>query len=112
MKVITHPITSYDLVFIPRVYKEYALNELTSEVTQEKNGVSFTETHASPVTNLQGYKTITLALSTLNIVEGDSLTIKLSDNNGVVYRGKIYATNATDLQNFQLISVNQNVINL
>lgn len=112
MKVITHPIGVYDLVFIPRVYKDYALNELTSEVTQEKNGLSVSTTHESPTADIKGYKTITIDLFSLDVVEGDSLTVKLTDNDGVVYRGKIYATNVTDLQNFQLISVNQNVINL
>ena len=112
MKVITHPITDYNLDFIPRVYKDYALNELISEVTKERTGVSFTESHAFVPSLLAGYKSIVLDLSTLNIVEGDSLTIKLTDNDGVVYRGKMYATNVTDLENFQLITVNENVINL
>ena len=112
MKVITHPIGVYQLVFIPRKYKEYIGFELTSEITQEKNGLSVSTTHETPVTDIKGYNSIIVDLFSLDVVEGDTLTIKLSDNDGVVYRGKMYATNEADLENFQLIEVNNNVIDL
>lgn len=47
-----------------------------------------------------GILTINFATPTMN--EGDSFEIELKENTEVIYRGKGYATEQTDLENFKL----------
>lgn len=109
MKVITAPFNSFEFVFIPRYY-DYS--SLTFRVVNESSGkeITFNET----VTEENGYLTaiIDFVDLELEIVNNDSLTIKVTDDKGVVYRCKAYATDQSDLENFELITVNDNIIDL
>jgi len=110
MKVINLNLNEFTLFFIPRDYN-FAL--LTYTLENKTNGLTFTDSPTIlPTPDTLGYIALLISYATLEVSEGDSITITLTDASGVVYRGKAYATTQTDLQNYELIEVNANSIEL
>ena len=110
MKVINPDLNDFNLIFIPR---DYNFGLLTYTLENKTNGLTFTDSPTIlPTPDTLGYVEMIISYSTLEVSEGDSITITLTDASGVVYRCKAYATSQTDIQNYELIEVNANSIEL
>jgi len=95
MKVFKPSDTSHILKVVPRLYVENITltirHELTDTTTTIDDLISF---------NDNGYLNITFDYE---FKEGGSYEINCFTNTDLVWRGKAYATNDTDLENYKLL---------
>ena len=92
MKVISPSDSTHAIILIPRLYTIDASVDLefydeTTRITEEIS----TTTYAV----VNGYLTMTFTdaeCSTITFYEGGKYQIKISDTNGVIYRGKMFVT--------------------
>lgn len=106
MKVINPDLGVYLFEFIPR---RYDIENLSFEIVNELRNSVITQNITYNQTN-KGYLSF---LFDASVLENNShYTIKILSDDEVVYRGKIYTTNETDLQNYSLLTVNENIIDL
>ena len=110
MKVINPNLNEFTLFFIPR---DYNFGLLTYTLENKTNGLTFTNSPSIlPTPNTLGYVALLMSYASLEVSKGDTITITLTDAIGIVYRGKAYATSQTDIQNYELIEVNANSLEL
>jgi NADH:ubiquinone oxidoreductase subunit H len=94
----------YTILVTPREMVETVSMEFFNELKETTN--IFT----ASTTNVNGLMEIEF---NLNVVEGDSFQLTIKDtNDNVLWKGKAYATEQTDLQNFQFIEKNNNIIKI
>jgi len=101
MKIVSQNDTRHIIKLIPRFYPLGAMSlELTNEASNTKTtlpivleGFSFTNNYNI----IDGYLNLTFDFTFLN---KDRYSFKLTDEIGVVYRGKIYATRE-ETQNYK-----------
>lgn len=94
----------YTILVTPREMVETVSMEFFHELKETTN--IFT----ASTTNVNGLMEIEF---NLNVVEGDSFQLTIKDtNDNVLWKGKAYATEQTDLQNFQFIEKNNNIIKI
>lgn len=86
----------YQFRCAPRPYRG---GTLTMQMRNENKG-TVTNISINDFGYYNGILTINFATPTMN--EGDSFEIELKENTEVIYRGKGYATEQTDLENFKL----------
>jgi hypothetical protein len=92
----------YSILITPREMVGVVSMEFFNELTEVTN--IFTAT----TTNVNGLMQIDF---NLNVVEGDSFKLTINDTeDNVLWKGKAYATDQTDLQNFQFVQKNNNNI--
>ncbi len=101
MKVFSTSLGRQDLVIIPRS----AMSDVIIYIKDENSDNSTTQ--AITATNSNGYMTISFIWD--GFIEGHSYFIEVSNQNTIegvnplLWRGKGYCTDQTDLQNFKLI---------
>lgn len=94
----------YTILVTPREMVDTVSMEFFNELKETTN--IFT----ASTTNVNGLMEIEF---NLNVVEGDSFQLTIKDtNDNVLWKGKAYATEQTDLQNFQFIEKNNNIIKI
>ena len=94
----------YSILVAPREMVATVSMEFFNELKETTNIFS------ASTTNVNGLMQIDF---NLEVVEGDSFQLTIKDTNGnVLWKGKAYATEQTDLQNFQFIQKNNNIIKL
>lgn len=132
VKVINPDLSTYLFKFIPRTYDlddAEVLTDNTGNQLEDENALSLVasdnvlsycivnELTGEQIINFFNYSFNTLGYLEFNLdvtlLQGyQNYSIKIFDYSGIVYRGKIYLTNETDLQNYSLITVNENIIDL
>lgn len=94
----------YSILVAPREMVTTVSMEFFNELKETTNIFS------ASTTNVNGLMQIDF---NLEVVEGDSFQLTIKDTDGnVLWKGKAYATEQTDLQNFQFIQKNNNIIKL
>jgi len=93
MIVINPDDTVHQLVFIPRYDIESVTLILRNKETNE------TETTTQSTTYANGYMTISL---TKTVLETQSYEMEVRDDETVLFRDKIFCTDQTDLENYQV----------
>ena len=84
MIVVLPSLETHDITFIPRFYPD---NTITVELKNEVDSVVSTPTNTYFVKDGK----ITVRFD-YEFVENDKFQIKITESDGVVYRGKIFAT--------------------
>lgn len=84
MKVVDPSLTTHDVTFIPRFYPD---NVIVVELKNEVDSVLSTPTNTYFVKD--GKLTVRFDYT---FAENDKFQIKVSEGDGIVYRGKIFAT--------------------
>lgn len=94
MKVLNSSDTNHEIIFIPRYYFDGDITmELYNEETSET--LSFVLT---PIT-IDGYVYINFTQAFDN---NSNFQIKMLSGTEIVYRGKLFVTNQTDLQEYKI----------
>lgn len=113
MKVINTDLPLYPFLFIPR---RYDFGTLSFVITREKDNKTYTPTANDTIGTAQqnslGYITFVLDTTDKGFEVGGTYTINIFDTEGVVYRGKLFVTNKSDLQNYEILEINDNIIDL
>jgi hypothetical protein len=92
----------YSIFITPREMVDVVSMEFFNELKETTN------VFTAATTNVNGLMQIDF---NLNVVEGDSFQLTINDTeDNVLWKGKAYATDQTDLQNFQFIEKNNNNI--
>ncbi len=94
MKVLSPLNTEHQLVIIPRFYFE---GEITMGLYNEETSNTLTY-YLTPITE-NGYVYISFKQEFIN---NSNFQIKIISNNGIAYRGKLFVTNQTDLQEYKI----------
>lgn len=95
MQVFNPNSISHSLVFIPRVNTENVILKLRNELRDIENTIPITGT----VTN-----NVFMGSFSYNFKEGASYEIEVFDDfQNLLFRGKAFATEVEDLQNYKLI---------
>lgn len=111
MKIINYNNSLVEFKFIPR---RYNYSTLSYTMIKESTKQEFTNTNADGSITLDslGYLSFNLYTRDKEMTEGDTYNMKIYDANGIVYRCKIYCTDNSDLQEFNIVPINENVIDL
>lgn len=113
MKVINTDLPLFPFLFIPR---RYDFGTLSFVITREKDNKTYTPTENDTIATAQrnslGYITFVLDTTDKGFEVGGTSTINIFDSQGVVYRGKLFVTTKSDLQNYEIIDINENIIDL
>lgn len=94
MKVLNSADTDHEIIFIPRYYFE---GNVTMILYNEETGQNY-ETILEPIT-VDGYVYINFSKTFLN---NSSYQIKILSGEEIVYRGKVFVTDQTDLQDYKI----------
>lgn len=94
MKVLNSANTNHEIILIPRFYFE---GEITMELYNEETSETLTYT-LTPVTT-EGYVYISF---TQEFDNNSNFQIKILVENEIAYRGKLFVTNQTDLQEYKI----------
>ena len=110
MKVFTTSTSSQDLVFIGR----RDATSIIVNIIDESNDNTYNQTLTA--TNSNGYTTVSITWD--GFIEGRSYFVEINEdavlgNASLLWRGKAYCTDQTDIQNFKLIpEVRDNIIEI
>jgi hypothetical protein len=99
MKIVNQDLANFNFKFIPRSFN---LTEVFYTLKDKANGNTFTSETFAPNVEVLGYLSFTMPTDSITLSEGSNLTIDIYNGLKVVYRGEIYCTNQTDLQNYTL----------
>lgn len=94
MKVLNSANTSHEIVFIPRYYFD---GDITMELYNEETSETLTFT-LTPIT-IDGYVYINFDQEFDN---NSNFQIKMLSDDVIVYRGKLFVTDQTDLQEYKI----------
>lgn len=97
MTILRPSLTAQDITIIPRYQPSnlefFRLNFLNEE-TQEELSVS-----VSDINYVNGYLTLTFDFECL---ESESFNLEIKEGDNVLFRGKAFATDEEDLENYKL----------
>ena len=93
MTILRPALTTQTITIIPRYDVETVSLSLLNEETQVDNSFTVSTTYAN------GYMTIQIALA---VKESEQFNLEVKDNNTVLFRGKAFATDETDLENYKI----------
>jgi hypothetical protein len=99
MKIVNQDVANFNFKFIPRTFN---LSEVFYKLTDKANGNTFTSDTFTPANEVLGYLSFNMPTDSIAMNEGSNLTIDIYNGLKVIYRGEIYCTNQTDLQNYRL----------
>jgi len=94
MKVLSPLVTEHEIVFIPRFYFD---GDVVLSLYNEETSV--TTTHELTPTTTDGYVYIEFEQELIN---NTNFQIKITSDDEVVYRGKAFVTDQTDLQQYEI----------
>lgn len=99
---LSYSADNYSILISPRKMVESVILEFFNELKEITNILTGT------TINVNGLMQIDFNLM---VIEGDSFQLTIKDNeDNILWKGKCYATEQTDLQNFQFIEKNNNNI--
>ncbi len=93
MTILRPSLETQSITIIPRYDVENVTLTLLNEETQVLNTFTVSNTYAN------GYMTIEFDLT---VKEAESFNLEIKDGNTVLFRGKAFATDETDLENYKL----------
>lgn len=97
MIIIRPSLTTQTITIIPRYQPSnlefFRLNFLNEE-TQQESSIS-----VSDINYVNGYLILAFDLECL---EGESFNLEVKEENNVLYRDKVFATDTVDLENYKL----------
>lgn len=93
MTILRPSLETQSITIIPRYDVENVTLTLTNELTQDVN------TYTTSTSYANGYMTIEFDLT---VYEMDSFNLEVKDGDTVLFRGKAFATDETDLENYKM----------
>lgn len=93
MTILRPSLETQSITIIPRYDVENVTLTLTNELTQDVN------TYTTSTSYSNGYMTIQFDLT---VYEMDSFNLEVKDGDTVLFRGKAFATDETDLENYKM----------
>jgi len=94
MKILNPIDTEHEIVFIPRFYFD---GDVVLSLYNEESSVTTTY-DLTPIT-IDGYVYINFEEAFIN---NSNFQIKITSDDEIVYRGKLFITDQTDLENYQI----------
>ncbi len=102
-QTITNSTNTHSLTIIPRFYSDFVDMKFWNELTEVETTLTNIAT-----TELEGYLTVSFVLEVSN---SQNYEVTINDTTGkLMWRGKVYVTDQTDIQNFTMYPKDSNNI--